>query len=91
MHQPTPDGRLPPQGIASGSNYLTARRRFAALDEAELRHLMQLVLDESECASQDASQETPELGAFLGTLAAHVGYELWLREQARVPDGAPIH
>jgi len=52
---------------------------------------MQLVLDESECASQDASQETPELGAFLGTLAAHVGYELWLREQARVPDGAPIH
>jgi len=48
---------------------------------------MQLVLDERECASQ----ETPGFGAFLGTLAAHVGFELWLREQARVPDGAPIH
>ncbi len=66
---------------------LAARRRFAALDEAELRHLMQLVLDESECASR----VTPEFGEFLGTLAAHVGYELWLREQARIPDGACVH
>lgn len=87
MRRRTSSCRLPPRGISLGSNHLTARRRFAALDEAELRRLMQLVLEESECVSE----ETPELGAFLGTLAAHVGYELWLREQARVPDGAPIH
>lgn len=66
---------------------MSSRRRFAALDEAELRHLMQLVLNEGITANQ----EPPEFSAFLGTLAADVGFELWLREQARVPHDARVH
>lgn len=66
-----------------GGNRLNAKRRFETLSDTELHYLMQLALEGGLYANAD----TQALGKFLGTLAADVGFELWLRDQRRTDIG----
>jgi hypothetical protein len=67
------------QVLQAGDNSLNAKRRFETLSDTELHHLMRLALEGGLYANAD----THALGEFLGTLAADVGFELWLRDQRR--------